>query len=891
MKPKSSFWLIHLLVFGLCLPTAPLTAVAQPAADHQAARLLSRGDVKLQRQDFAGAIEEYSRAIRLDPGHALAYSNRARARLKLGDLQGVIADCTEALRLDPDLAVAYGNRGNARAALGDRTGAAADYSEVIRRDPNNALALHNRALARAALGDTAGALGDLKKAAQLAKAQGDSTLYRSATSRIRQYGTPTVASVRTPKATAVPRSRPVAKSAPTAEPEWQLRVPMEPRPVPLMLGLGIGEGGGPGLAIVNWVASQTRHSGLRTGDRLVALDGRAVDSTADLSAMLRRRRPGEQVALTYRRGGSERTMNLALLDSVVPLEPEEPPRPLGALPVLPPSSRLEAEQIFGWGNVRSVEGPDSEPLVVVGPLASEAVLRERTGALFRRLQPSGVRALAVEVEAPAQPWRAVVSETGVQAQAAQLPWRSAPVTIEAGTYLPVQLDWPADGPPPNEGQDITGRVLYDARDRRGIPLVRAGTAVQGQLVPTAPVGVRLVLASLGANPVAAESEVLPLKEEFELRSGLYGGGDLFNRYFATVYDGQVVGARLREPVVLEGNAPGKPSEATPARTAVVGELLSGNLPGRRDPKQALAFYNQGVRAAAASQWQSAAALWQASLILLPSQPARSALGWVYERMGQELLVRGDAATAAAWLELAVHLRPRSVNASRLLSAAYGRLLAAKASANRSPVQLAYYRHLAARFDLSMGEELGGSGRLFAREPARPTTADYIDSSLVRGQVVRFTRLPIRLYTGGAPEPEMAAAVWRAALKWQTGSGGAVQFMQVEDPLQADIAVVFVAADREGRAGHATFTGLGNRMPMLKVTLGLGHLLGERPGDLPEYVQMLAVHELGHAIGLWGHSDDPEDIMYPEMRGVHEPSGRDLQTLWRLYAMPAGITRP
>ncbi|MBW4699357.1 MAG: matrixin family metalloprotease [Aphanocapsa lilacina HA4352-LM1] len=55
--------------------------------------------------------------------------------------------------------------------------------------------------------------------------------------------------------------------------------------------------------------------------------------------------------------------------------------------------------------------------------------------------------------------------------------------------------------------------------------------------------------------------------------------------------------------------------------------------------------------------------------------------------------------------------------------------------------------------------------------------------------------------------------------------------------------------------------------------------------------MLAVHELGHAVGLWGHSDDPEDIMYPEMRGVHEPSGRDLQTLRRLYAMPAGITRP
>jgi predicted Zn-dependent protease len=49
-----------------------------------------------------------------------------------------------------------------------------------------------------------------------------------------------------------------------------------------------------------------------------------------------------------------------------------------------------------------------------------------------------------------------------------------------------------------------------------------------------------------------------------------------------------------------------------------------------------------------------------------------------------------------------------------------------------------------------------------------------------------------------------------------------------------------------------------------------------------------LHEMGHALGIWGHSPDPGDTMYA--RVTHETpqlSDRDRNTLRKLYARPIG----
>lgn len=54
---------------------------------------------------------------------------------------------------------------------------------------------------------------------------------------------------------------------------------------------------------------------------------------------------------------------------------------------------------------------------------------------------------------------------------------------------------------------------------------------------------------------------------------------------------------------------------------------------------------------------------------------------------------------------------------------------------------------------------------------------------------------------------------------------------------------------------------------------------------PEQVRLTAAHEMGHALGL-PHSDDPEDVMYPENTAVRL-TGRDYRTMNAMYGLTNG----
>ncbi len=122
----------------------------------------------------------------------------------------------------------------------------------------------------------------------------------------------------------------------------------------------------------------------------------------------------------------------------------------------------------------------------------------------------------------------------------------------------------------------------------------------------------------------------------------------------------------------------------------------------------------------------------------------------------------------------------------------------------------------------------------------------------------------------------------------------VPITRVQEPERAQVRVLRRRPSlRNGRASHGRAD-----LALVRVQRGPKEALEPlvsvslSPGQRPEALQATALHELGHAFGLWGHSDDPRDVMaaVPGARPILQLSARDRATFLWLQQQP-GLRPP
>jgi tetratricopeptide (TPR) repeat protein len=140
---------------------------------------MARGNLNLHLGLVANAITDYSEAIKINPNEAGYYQNRGAARmlaagygngaepLDQAQSQPALEDFNKAIGLNPDYSDGFASRARLLNALKQYEQALKDSSHSIDLDPNNAVAYAERALSYRNLGRDELADLDLKQAKAL----------------------------------------------------------------------------------------------------------------------------------------------------------------------------------------------------------------------------------------------------------------------------------------------------------------------------------------------------------------------------------------------------------------------------------------------------------------------------------------------------------------------------------------------------------------------------------------------------------------------------------------------------------------------------------------------------------------------------------------------------
>lgn len=203
----------------------------------------------------------------------------------------------------------------------------------------------------------------------------------------------------------------------------------------------------------------------------------------------------------------------------------------------------------------------------------------------------------------------------------------------------------------------------------------------------------------------------------------------------------------------------------------------------------------------------------------------------------------------------------------------------------------------------------------AQNTTNDTTAtDYFEQITLfsGGRITRFTQMPIRVHIS----PTLKALPYlneiRYAMRtWETATDGKIRFRETDTLEQANIRVTSTYTGNlsflDTRLGTANLTRLeqgtytvsgtnpqaqrnsvdqsSNAAVDFTVEVILVLESDGTTGELSqEEMRTVCLHEFGHAIGLWGHSPNTDDVCHAMATAQH-PTQRDIRTLLKIYDTP------
>jgi len=155
---------VTLILILICYTTLP------NYAQNSAEEYFYSGVEKANSGDYQEAIEEFDKAIKINPKDAKAYYNRGVVKGGLGDYRGAIEDFNKSIEINPMNTNPYYTRGRAKARLSNYSEAIKDFNEVIDRNPEDLTLIKvciDRGSAKYNLGDYRGAIEDFNKAIEI----------------------------------------------------------------------------------------------------------------------------------------------------------------------------------------------------------------------------------------------------------------------------------------------------------------------------------------------------------------------------------------------------------------------------------------------------------------------------------------------------------------------------------------------------------------------------------------------------------------------------------------------------------------------------------------------------------------------------------------------------